>query len=61
MTDSARPASIPHASATGWIENRILDEIAQALQGLRFGSVEVIVHDGKVTQIERREKLRLQR
>lgn len=61
MTDSVRPASIPHVSATGWRENRILDEIVQALQGLRFGSVEVIVHEGKVTQIERREKLRLQR
>ncbi|MCX7098300.1 MAG: YezD family protein [Methylococcales bacterium] len=36
----------------------IADQIALALQGLRFGSVEIVIHDGKVVQIERREKLR---
>ena len=35
------------------------EAIAQALRELRFGSVEIIVHDSKVVQIERREKLRL--
>lgn len=29
-----------------------------AVRNLRFGSVEVVVHDGRVTQIETREKLR---
>lgn len=38
----------------------ILDEIQTALLGLRFGSVEIIVHNGQVVQIERREKVRLQ-
>ena len=33
-------------------------QIANVLQGIRFGSVEIIIHDGKVVQIERREKLR---
>ena len=33
--------------------------IAQALRELRFGSVEIIVHDSKVVQIERREKIRV--
>ena len=27
--------------------------------GLRFGVVQIVVHDGKVTQIERTEKTRL--
>ncbi len=36
----------------------IRDQIAAALQGIRFGSVEIIIHDGKVVQIERKEKLR---
>ena len=36
----------------------IADQIMTALQGIRFGSVEVIVHDSKVVQIERKEKLR---
>lgn len=34
-------------------------QIARALNGLRYGSVEVVVHDGKVVQIERHEKVRL--
>lgn len=33
-------------------------EILGALQDIRFGSVEVVVHDGKVVQIERKEKFR---
>lgn len=37
----------------------VLDEIARQLAGLRFGSLEIVVHDGAVTQIERREKVRL--
>jgi hypothetical protein len=36
------------------------EAIAQALRELRFGSVEIIVHDSKVVQIERREKVRLE-
>jgi len=36
------------------VEQHILD----AVRSIRFGSVEVVVHDGKVVQIERKEKLR---
>jgi hypothetical protein len=36
----------------------IANQIAAALQGIRFGSVEIVIHDGKVVQIERKEKLR---
>jgi len=32
--------------------------IQLALKGIRFGSVEIIVHDSKVVQIERKEKTR---
>lgn len=32
--------------------------ILSALKGIRFGSVEIIVHDSKVVQIERKEKTR---
>jgi hypothetical protein len=39
----------------------IFAELRKALQGLRFGAVELVVHDGRVVQIERREKLRLDR
>jgi len=35
-----------------------VEQIATILQAIRFGSVEIVIHDGKVVQIERREKLR---
>jgi hypothetical protein len=38
----------------------ILREIQAALNGLKFGSVEINVHNGQVVQIERKEKFRLQ-
>jgi hypothetical protein len=38
-----------------------LQHIRDALQGLRFGAVHVIVQDGVVVQIERTEKHRLRR
>ena len=41
-------------------EAGILREIQAALQNLRFGSVEITVHNGQVVQIERKEKFRLQ-
>ena len=38
----------------------IVEIIRSALRGLKFGSVEITVHDGRIVQIERREKQRLQ-
>ncbi|GGH88997.1 DUF2292 domain-containing protein [Pseudomonas fluvialis] len=43
----------------GQDEAGILREIQAALQGLKFGSVEITVHNGQVVQIERKEKFRL--
>lgn len=43
----------------GQDEATILREIQAALQGLKFGSVEITVHNGQVVQIERKEKFRL--
>ncbi|WP_296125801.1 sulfur starvation response protein OscA [Pseudomonas sp. Ga0074129] len=43
----------------GQDEAGILHEIQAALQGLKFGSVEITVHNGQVVQIERKEKFRL--
>lgn len=47
-------------SIEGPDEAGILREIQSALQGLRFGAVEITVHNGQVVQIERKEKFRLQ-
>ena len=39
-------------------KHRIEQEILQAIRGISYGSVEVIIHDGKIVQILRKEKLR---
>ena len=36
----------------------IVKRILDSLNGLRYGSIELIVHDGQIVQIERNEKLR---
>jgi hypothetical protein len=47
-------------SVEGQDEASILREIQVALQNLRFGSVEITVHNAQIVQIERKEKFRLQ-
>jgi len=37
---------------------KIEEAILLALRDIRYGSVEIIVHDSKVVQIERKEKTR---
>ncbi len=41
------------------VDRRVIEEITRALTGLRFGSLEITVHDGRVTQIESKKKIRL--
>ncbi len=40
------------------VTSDIVKEILRAIESLRYGSLEIIVHDGRVTQLERREKVR---
>jgi hypothetical protein len=35
-------------------------QILHAIKDVRYGSVEIIIHDSKVVQIERKEKIRLE-
>lgn len=53
MTADNSPS--PTNSEATAVAKKILD----ALRGLRFGSVEITVHEGRIVQIERREKCRL--
>ncbi len=50
MSNTAAPQTLPPA----W-----LDLVRQKVESLRFGVVQIVVHDGKVTQIERTEKTRI--
>lgn len=59
MSNYERPQPVPRVARDTPPENSVLDNVAKALAGLRFGSIEIVVHEGKVTQIERKEKLRL--
>jgi hypothetical protein len=34
-------------------------DIVQALKGIQYGAVEIVIHEGRIVQIERKEKLRL--
>ena len=43
---------------TAQVTDKIIQELVHAIEQLRYGSVEITVHDGRVTQIERREKVR---
>ncbi|MHC5352413.1 sulfur starvation response protein OscA [Metapseudomonas furukawaii] len=52
--------SAPLRSLEGQDDAALLREIQNALHGLRFGSVEITLHNGQVVQIERKEKFRLQ-
>lgn len=36
-----------------------LEKVSELLHGLRYGTLELTVHDGRVVQIERRERVRL--
>jgi len=39
--------------------DEILPKILRALRSLRFGTLEIVVHDSKVVRLERRERIRL--
>lgn len=47
-----------HVNGSG-LESAATAAILDAVRSLRFGSVEIVVHDGRVVAIERREKVRL--
>lgn len=40
------------------MNDSLLKEIKSAIETIKYGSVEIVIHDSKVVQIERKEKLR---
>jgi len=38
-----------------------LSKVQEAVQGLKYGTVQIIVHDGRVVQIERTERFRYEK
>ena len=37
----------------------VVTAVLEAIQAIRFGSIEIVIHDSRVVAIERREKVRL--
>jgi hypothetical protein len=53
---------IPLKQANGFVDDanrQLTQQILRALQEIRYGSVEIVIHDSKVVQIERKEKIRI--
>lgn len=40
-------------------QGQAIERILTALKGLKFGAVEITLHEGRIVQIERKEKQRL--
>ena len=38
---------------------QLVERIVQAVEGIRYGNVQITIHDGKVVRIERVERIRL--
>ena len=40
-------------------EQKVVQQVLTALKGMRFGTVQVTVHNGRVTQIDKIERIRV--
>ena len=61
MEEPNQPRPILDPTVAGQTVEPALDDIRQALRGLRFGQITIIVQDGVVVQVERTERKRLRR
>jgi len=52
-------ASTPSKSKETRLASNAIKVIQEALQGLRFGQLTIVVHEGTVVQVERLEKRRV--
>jgi len=46
------------AEAKQSLPDEVLGTLIRLIREVRFGSIEIVVHGGRITQIERREKVR---
>lgn len=62
LNDKRTPSSHPsELSNTGPHLEPVFREIIRAIRGISFGSVEIVIHNSQVVQIERKEKVRFDR
>ncbi len=54
------PGKSQHADAeVAAIPREVQEQILRAVAGVRYGSVEIVIHGARVVQIESREKTRI--
>ena len=54
---NAQVATLRHTASTETSD--LLHQILAAIQGVRYGQVQIIIQDSRVVQIDKTEKLRL--
>ena len=54
MMTKSNPADVATAGQPAWFEL-----VRDRVSGLRFGVVQIVIHDGRVTQVESTERVRL--
>lgn len=59
MSDATNPRREPSSDGGKAIDVAAVEHVREALRGLRFGVVTIIVQDGVVVQLERTERKRL--
>ena len=47
------------AKDSKWVSDNELDWIRKIIETIRYGSVNIIVQDGRIVQIDKNEKIRL--
>jgi hypothetical protein len=57
--DAVATMSVVEKSAGHEALETALRQIAEAARSIRYGSIEVVIHEGRIVQIERKEKIRI--
>jgi hypothetical protein len=61
MSITTQPGSLDaDAENTLPLPSALLRELRHALRTIRYGTVELVIHEGRVVQLERREKVRFE-
>jgi hypothetical protein len=58
-SSTAALLSAPVSAAAQQFSGPLMDVILTAVEGIRFGSIEIVINDSKVVLITRTEKLRI--
>lgn len=47
-------------TGSGPLTAPLLEQIVATIRDIRYGAVEIVIHDGRIVQIERKEKVRFE-